>query len=178
MTKLFVLFLFICALAAIAEASSHLKPTDLIASPCTGKNTKITRAYHDANAKSRADCPYNRSDVITVAQKGYDLNGDGLICIDEIITLENHYLSAAEIALLNLIETPETIIRRCDCDNDGCISQWDFENSIDTCLRDCPALRRIKYFLGDRVDGEVMGKVKAPEAIDQDLLMDGKIPTK
>jgi len=176
----YIFLVIVLALSAstIIEASSHKKPTDVLASPCVGSRFMITRAYQDANLKSLANCPFNRSQVITFARKGFDLNNDTFITPDEIDKIKHHYLSAAEITALDLIETTATIMHRCDCDGDGKISQWDFEHTPNTCLRNCPSLTKINYCVGDRIaDGKVMGAVKAPTPIDDEFLRDDGIPT-
>jgi len=163
----------------VIEASSHMKPTDIMASPCNGRNVKITRAQHDANTKSREECPYNREDIVTFIKNWHNMTDDSVgICLDEIYQLEKKHLSAALIHVLNQIETPETIVARCDCNNDGCISLWDFEHSMDTCLRDCDSLRRVRKFLIDPLDPTIFAHIVDARLSDEAMLANGKVINK
>ena len=172
-TLLLFIIIVVLALGAV-EASSHKKPDDVLATKCTGKHYKVTRAEHEANQRSWIGCEFNRSDVVEKANTGYDLNGDGLICVDEMVTLMHHYLTPVEIILLSNIESIETIMYKCDCDNDGCISAWDFANTMDNCVATCNVAHRVQLFIGRRVvEGDIMGEVRAPKPIDDDILYEG-----
>ena len=173
-TFIYVLLAVFVVLSAVSEiaAVSHKTATDVLGTPCTGKNYHITRAQHDWNQESLRTCKFNRSEVVEWAKKGFDLNGDMYIDMAEVKGIRDYYLTPAELAS-NLVETLDTIFYRCDCDGDGRISNWDFDNTPDTCLRDCGALTRINYFIGSRMaDGKAFGAKKDPDAIDESMLHD------
>lgn len=160
--SLFLLFLFLSACAVYASKDV------LVRSPCTIATSR-TRAELDAYAKSWEYCTYHdkdlgadvrleRSAIINYFKLGFDLNNDGKLSMEECETARNCYFSKAE---LEFGETCKTVFDRCDCFQDGVITESDFVHSYFTCLKDCTAGRRIYEYIGKYIgNGTAMSKCR------------------
>lgn len=132
----------------IAAAALALAALALCAQPCAarwrGKTPPPAEAarIHAQHALEFETCSHQRVDAVACALRFGDLDGDARISPAEIDTLKRHYLSTmmrvgAWVAEKIGAESTETIMQKCDYDEDGFISASDFEASIDTCLAAC-----------------------------------------
>jgi len=121
----------------------------IVQSKCAFKSTR-TRAELEAYEKSWHNCEYNgvklnRTGIIDYFNRGFDMNQDGVLSMTECEVARNCYFSAVE---RQFGETCKTVFDRCDCDQDGVITQEDFLLSHFTCLKDCEAGIRIYKYIG------------------------------
>jgi hypothetical protein len=130
----------------IIEASSHNGDTHL-PTICTNGLTK-TKADYEADLASWKNCRWQRMDIVNLTNVGFDLNGDGGIDIDECGTARHEYFSLEESVWG---ETCKEVITKCDCDGDGIITAWDFENSSFHCVPNCFKANLIWWLLGSRI---------------------------
>lgn len=95
-----------------------------------------------------AACPHKREDAIYWAIKYADINGDGLICWEEVAQLKNDLLNTAEKIYL-LFSAPDLIMKHCS-GNDGYITELDFDKYKATCLRNCESVMNFFDYFVDR----------------------------
>ena len=154
----FCTFVFFIACVRECLAKTH---DPLIASPCVDGVTR-RRSQIEADRRSWDDYPFNRSDLIEYMKLGFDVNDDQHLSPDECKMARDYYFTPFE---LQWGETCATVFARCDCDGDGLISQWDFENSYMTCLRRGLDGARIQYLIGGRIasKGAYKGKIMPSE---------------
>lgn len=99
--------------------------------------------------ESLIKCKYSRADAIKCAKKYGDTNNDNAICFREIEQLKDAVLWIWETIIMSLYPS-QNIMKRCDFDQDGYITDEDFENSKDTCLHDCDALHDFFNYVCNR----------------------------
>ena len=143
--KVIQLALLVLVLVSAVYAAKNV----IVQSKCAFKSTR-TRAELEEYEKSWHNCEYNgvklnRTGIIDYFGLGFDRNGDGVLTMDECEFARNCYFNAAE---RQFGETCKTVFDRCDCDQDGEITQTDFEMSYFTCLKDCEAGIRIYKYIG------------------------------
>jgi hypothetical protein len=139
----------IAFLLLLLVAGAFASKNVLVQSKCAFKSTR-TRAELDAYEKSWHNCEYNgvrlnRTGIIDYFSLGFDINHDGVLSMEECEFARNCFFSAAE---RQFGETCKTVFDRCDCDQDGVITQEDFLMSHFTCLKDCEAGIRIYKYIG------------------------------
>jgi Ca2+-binding EF-hand superfamily protein len=161
-----LLLLSIAALFGIAE--SKKLPTDILATSCLNGYAK-TRWEHEQDVISWKTCRFQREEVISWVGLGFDRNNDSSIDMDECNFARNFYFTPKE---QEAGESCYTVFERCDCDNDGFITEEDFALSAYTCLRDCGAAMRIWFFIGSRMPKKkaFAGLQEADQTIDKDVL--------
>lgn len=159
MTRAFICFFVFFIVAPLGCLGKTHDP--LIASPCVDGVARL-RSQIEADRRSWDDYPFNRSDLIAYMHLGFDVNNDQYLSMEECNDARNYYFTEFE---LQWGETCATVFNRCDCDGDGLISQWDFENSYMTCLRRGLDGARIFYLIGARITsmGAYKGKIVPTE---------------
>lgn len=114
-------------------------------------------AERQANLASFETCPRQRADAVACARRYGDSDGDGMITAAEIDAVIARYLTIPERTLVWLaqklgLEDTRTVLAHCDADQDGRISQQDFEASADTCLKDCGRVMKFFKFVCERAE--------------------------
>lgn len=106
------------------------------------------RGAHVATQAEWKACPHQRSEAIELASKYADLDGDGLICWEEIAQLKSDMLRIPEKFVL-LFAAPDRIMKHC-AGKDGYISRADFDYYRMSCLRNCESVMDFFYYFVDR----------------------------
>ena len=104
-----------------------------------------TISYGPERCSDASDYEQARDDVLTCLQSYADADGDGEICVEEIVEMKRRLLGPLE-KLVSFEHPPSEIMRRCDHNQDGFISRDDFKKSHGTCLKDCAAIRNLFYY--------------------------------
>lgn len=96
-------------------------------------------------------CKYSRDAAVVCAKKYGDKNNDGKLSYNEIDNLRESTLYWYEkLASFAIGKTTARVMRDCDFDRDGEISKLDFEQSYDTCLKDCGSVTDFFHYVCDR----------------------------
>lgn len=103
-------------------------------------------SYGPERCRDASDYEQAREDVLTCLHLYADADGDGEICIEEMVEIRRHTLGPLE-KLVSFEHPPSEIMRRCDHNQDGFISPDDLKKSHNTCLKDCPAIRDVFYYV-------------------------------
>ena len=159
--KGFILFgLLLLVLTADVFASIHDKDP-WIESVCIS-NAKRRLSQLKADNESWVGLPWTRNDLINFAGQ-FDTDGDKAIDFQECEDVRNYYFEPYQ---LQIGETCDTVFRRCDCDGDGYITQWDFENSHMTCLREGKSGKLLWWLVGGKITeaGAFNGKQQVDNA--------------
>jgi hypothetical protein len=94
------------------------------------------RLPRSAYSDDLRNCQFDRNDAIDCAVKYGDLNGDRLLDANEIVTLKAAMFTILE-RFVALLYPVSHIMEHCDADQDGKISESDFDKSLETCLATC-----------------------------------------
>lgn len=158
MSKFFVISLFLVFVAGVYHAIATKNV--IVHAPCVLEATR-TRAELEAYAKSWAKCKWQRHEIVAYFKRGFDLNGDDALSMDECEFARNCYFDPE---LRQFGETCKTVFDRCDCGQDGVITAEDFENSYFTCLKDCEAGERIYTYIGQYLENNTAALTKCRNA--------------
>ena len=151
MRSYFYLCILLLLLFSSVYARHHHGGSDeLLPAVCSNGETML-RSKHEEDIKSFENCPHQRSDAIAVMGKGFDLNRDGCLTMNECVLARNYYLTWYE---KTVAEGCDTIFLHCDCDGDGRICPPDFEQAVFTCLRNCDSVEMINHFIASRMEGD------------------------
>ncbi len=166
--KVFVfLFLLATLLFSIARecTGSNAHNKDPIIESVCANNAKRHLSQIQADRDSWIGLPWNRSDLIKFADKGFDTDGDGAISVQECENARNFYFTALQ---LQFGETCETVFKHCDCDQDGFITAEDFLLSEMTCLKNGNSGKIIWALIGSKItnDGAFKGKNEEEDLLD------------
>lgn len=148
MKALSLLFLF--SIFSLAVVECRQLPTVCV--------NGITRdeELHKMDVESWLDCPVNRSSIYDYIQP-FDVNGDSVIDYDELSYWFSRLTTAMEKKILPNVDT---ILFRCDCNGDGSIDAWDWENSKYSCIKNCEAASLLWKYGGSRIHKAVELKFK------------------
>lgn len=104
------------------------------------------------SSENLAECRYSRELAVACGREVTDMNGDGLITANEIDAARAASIHWYEKPLALLFtESTEKIMRDCDMDQDGAISQQDYELSALTCLSTCFVVEKTVDYLCARL---------------------------
>ena len=146
-----VLLLLVC-ISTYVTARHHSGGDELLPAVCANGET-MSRMKHEADIKSFETCPHKRDEAVAIMGKGFDLNGDGCLTLDECVYARNYYLTKWwEKAVA---EDCDTVFKHCDCDGDGRICPDDFEKAVFTCLRNCDTVMMINKYIASRMEGGI-----------------------
>ena len=148
---------------------------EIFTSPCkflherTKKVLDQMAIQHYDDLQSWKTCRWQRIEVISWVDKGFDTNRDGKLSMEECEWARSYYFKPIEQMFG---ESCPTVFERCDCDGDGFIDAQDFLNSKYTCLRNCDKATLIWFFIGSRMatDRAFEGIQEADHTIDKNLL--------
>lgn len=96
-----------------------------------------------------ANCPRDRNEAIDCILKYGDANHDRLIDSREIRILKDGVLYWYE-NWYDQLHPNDEIMKKCDHDGDGLVSERDFDNSLDTCLCKCEGVIDLMSRICDR----------------------------
>ncbi len=122
--------------------------TELLLTAVCANGETMTRARHELDASSFKDCPHQRNDTLVWFDRGFDLDGDNAVSVDECNMARNKYTKFWERPL---VPDCAKIFRHCDCDGDGFISHQDFHKAVYTCMRDCKTVKLFYKFVISRL---------------------------
>lgn len=131
------------------SGDSSVNMDEYLPAVCANGET-MTRRQHQHDVDSFKNCPYQRSDALSIFNKGFDLNGDGGLDIEECNLARNYYLTSLERAF---VEDCDTVMKHCDCDGDGVITMDDLEKAVFTCIRDCKTATIVATYISSRMKG-------------------------
>ena len=160
----FIAFFVFAVLASELVVASFKNVDPLIQSECAN-GAKRRRSLIEEDRKSWDTVPFKREDLIGYMKLGFDTDDDKALSYQECENARNYYLNDFE---RQIVETCETIFLKCDCDQDGYITQEDFANSYMTCLKDAKSGKIIYYFVGSRITagGAFAGKKNSTYELD------------
>lgn len=90
--------------------------------------------------QATAWCPVSREKLIGCIDErrsAFDLDGDGALDEGEMRTLFSETIPKIYHPFLRRVGGVESTMKHCDVDQDGRISQKDFDESASTCLASC-----------------------------------------
>lgn len=167
-TNFSILFAFLLIALLFSVRPAFAKNDPLAVSDCPNADPRH-QSDVDANKATWEGCRFQRGEVISWMDKGFDIDNDGYLSMWECEYARNYYFNPVE---LMFGESCETVFKRCDCDGDKLIDYNDFTNSWQTCLANCNAAKRIWFFIGSRLPTEKAfdGLAEADHSIDKGVL--------